>query len=81
MGETIKKSPLLLFCIAFVGSFAVCVGLATSNLGSLSRYRVPMMPFYATLLLVLLQKARTQKVAAAESQRLALLALRRSRPT
>jgi hypothetical protein len=78
-GQVIRSSPLLIFCIAFVGSFAVCVGLASSNLGSLSRYRVPMMPFYAIVLLTIRQQALMQKATAAEKHRLALALLRRSR--
>jgi hypothetical protein len=51
-------TPLLLAAVAFVLVFAVAVGLTTSNLGSLSRYRVPMMPFWAMVLLVLNQRRR-----------------------
>jgi hypothetical protein len=56
------ETPLLVFAVAFCFVFGVGVGLATGNLGSLSRYRVPMMPFYATVVLVLRQR---QKAAAA----------------
>ena len=49
----IFRSPIVSFCFIFVIFFAVGVGLSTTNLGTLSRYRVPMMPFYATLLLLL----------------------------
>lgn len=44
MGE-----PWLLFCAAYVVIFGVAVGLGSTNIGSLSRYRVPMMGFYAAL--------------------------------
>ncbi|MBK6812643.1 MAG: hypothetical protein IPG81_27945 [Sandaracinaceae bacterium] len=40
------RSPDILASIAFVFSFSFAVGLATTNLGTLSRYRLPMMPFY-----------------------------------
>jgi hypothetical protein len=56
--ETLLRSPLLLSGIVFVFVFATGVGLATSNLGSLSRYRMPMMPFYVTPVLVLLRRSR-----------------------
>jgi hypothetical protein len=84
VGEAISRSPLLVFCISFVASFAVAVGLATSNLGSLSRYRVPMMPFYATALLLLREKARAHASLATSSvatkaQRFAARGLQRSR--
>jgi hypothetical protein len=54
----LMRSPPLVFAFVFILFFSIAVGLATSNLGSLSRYRVPMMPFYATALLVLLRHVR-----------------------
>lgn len=41
--------PWLMFCAAYVVIFGVAVGLGSTNLGSLSRYRVPMMGYYAVL--------------------------------
>lgn len=52
----IARSPALAFCAVFVFTFGIAVGLATVNLGTLSRYRVPMMPFFGILLLVLGRK-------------------------
>ena len=46
-------SPELLACFVFSLTLAIGVGLTTTNMGTLSRYRVPMLPFYATCLLVL----------------------------
>jgi hypothetical protein len=79
VGEAFSRSPLLVFCLSFVACFAIAVGLATSNLGSLSRYRVPMMPFYATALLLLRQHARAQQLSVAEVRRLASSPVWRSR--
>jgi hypothetical protein len=50
----IAQNPFLVFCTIFVLVFALPVGLAAPNLGSLSRYRIPMMPFYICVLLSLL---------------------------
>jgi len=72
------RVPLLVFSGVFVLVFAIAVGLATSNLGSLSRYRMPMMPFYATMLLVLRERMREAKGAKAEVAR-SLVPARRSR--
>jgi hypothetical protein len=47
------ETPLLVFCLVFVLGLGVGVGLATTNLGTLSRYRMPLMPFFAILLLEL----------------------------
>jgi hypothetical protein len=49
----IADNPFLVFCIVFVIAFGIAVGLASSNLGTLSRYRVPLLPFFVVLLLVL----------------------------
>lgn len=46
------RSPTLIFAVVFIMTFGVAVGLATTNLGTLSRYRVPLMPFFAVLVLV-----------------------------
>lgn len=45
----IIRQPWLLFCAAYVAIFGVAVGLGSTNVGSLSRYRVPMMGFYAVV--------------------------------
>ncbi|MBA2662008.1 MAG: hypothetical protein H0U74_06905 [Bradymonadaceae bacterium] len=47
-------SPMLMFCLIFVLLVALGVGLTATNLGTLSRYRIPMMPMYFVLLLMLL---------------------------
>jgi hypothetical protein len=40
------RSPDIMASVVFVLLFSLAVGLATTNLGTLSRYRLPMMPFY-----------------------------------
>jgi len=45
--------PALCFCFGFVLTLGVGVGLTTTNMGTLSRYRVPLVPFYAMLLVAL----------------------------
>jgi hypothetical protein len=51
--KMVASSPALLFCLLFVLATAMGVGLATTNLGTLSRYRMPLVPFFALLLVVL----------------------------
>lgn len=51
--RTIAGSPGAVFCVVFVLLFGTAVGLAAPNLGTLSRYRIPMMPFYVGLLVLL----------------------------
>lgn len=50
--KAIFRYPLLLFSLTFTLTFAVAVGLTTTNLGTLSRYRMPLVPFFWALLLV-----------------------------
>ena len=52
--KLVMSSPPLMFCLVFTLIMSVGVGLTTTNLGTLSRYRMPMMPFYVMLLLLLL---------------------------
>lgn len=52
--NAITQSPLAVFALVFIVTFGVAVGLTTTNLGTLSRYRVPLVPFFASLLVVLL---------------------------
>jgi hypothetical protein len=50
--DRIVSSPELVFCAAFTLTMGLAVGLTTTNLGTLSRYRVPMMPYFVFLTLV-----------------------------
>lgn len=59
----ITDNPFLLFCLVFVLAFGIAVGLTSSNLGTLSRYRCPLLPFFALLLLVLRKPSRERAVA------------------
>ena len=55
----------LLSLVIFVLIFGAAVGLSTTNFGTLSRYRAPMMPFYAMFLAAL--SARTRRSPGARS--------------
>jgi hypothetical protein len=48
----LSSRPELMFCLVFTLVFGIGVGLATTNMGTLSRYRTPLMPFFAVLVLV-----------------------------
>lgn len=55
----LRSSPIASFCATFTLLFGTAVGLATTNFGSLSRYRIPMIPFFAVLVvLVTMQVSR-----------------------
>lgn len=40
------KKPEIIFCLTFSLIFAFAVGISTYNFGTLSRYKIPMEPFY-----------------------------------
>lgn len=59
-------SPALAFCAVYSIGLAAIVGLGSTNLGSLSRYRMPLVPFFV-LLLGVLSRRRQQTVAVAHA--------------
>jgi hypothetical protein len=46
------RSSLFLCCLLFVLLFAFAVGLATPNFGTVSRYRIPVIPFFIGVLAI-----------------------------
>ena len=53
--RSIIQHPVLAFCATYVLTFSVAVGFSTTNMGSLARYRSPMLPFLGLLLFGLWQ--------------------------
>jgi hypothetical protein len=51
--------PLTLFCFVFSILFAGAVGASTGNFGSLVRYKIPGMPFYFLMLILLYYQTST----------------------
>ncbi|MEM6263207.1 MAG: hypothetical protein AAGI38_11915 [Bacteroidota bacterium] len=49
----IFKNPIIVFCFIFAVIFAFAVGFSTYNFGSLSRYRIPLLPFYVLSMIIL----------------------------
>jgi hypothetical protein len=58
--RAILGSPLIAASLAFTLLFGMGVGLVTRNLGSLSRYRMPMIPFYVLAVLLLIRRLRVE---------------------
>lgn len=52
MLRTVLKEPVVLFAFTFATLMAIGVGLGTTNFGTLSRYRIPLMPFFALCVFV-----------------------------
>jgi hypothetical protein len=53
-------NPHIIFCLAFSITFAFAVGVSTFNFGSLSRYKIPLLPFY-TLALILIYYEKSDR--------------------
>jgi hypothetical protein len=47
----IFDKPILILCFSFAVIFAVSVGISATNFGSLSRYKIPCLPFYLMFIL------------------------------
>lgn len=47
------KNPVLLMCFVFSIIFAAAIGSTALNFGSLSRYKIPCLPFYLIMIFVL----------------------------
>lgn len=70
----IWNSPDIMASVVFVLLFSLAVGLATTNLGTLSRYRLPMMPFYFHVVVSAYQRTarrESSRVGASRAQPLA----------
>lgn len=50
--KIIGANPILLFSIIFSILFAFMIGLTTSNFGALVRFKIPLIPFYVSALLI-----------------------------
>jgi hypothetical protein len=60
--QRIFADETLQFCIIFTLVFAFAVGISTSNFGSLSRYKIPCMPFYTAFLFILFNPPKQELV-------------------
>ena len=55
---TISKDPILIFCLFFSLFFAFMLGLTTSNYGALTRFKIPMLPFFTGGLFIINYKLK-----------------------
>ncbi len=60
------SNPHILFCLAFSLTFAFAVGVSTFNFGTLSRYKIPLLPFYSLALIFIYYENRERKFAELE---------------
>ncbi|HZY78372.1 MAG TPA: hypothetical protein VFE50_02530 [Cyclobacteriaceae bacterium] len=47
------RNPTIIFCLMFSITFAFAVGVSTFNFGTLSRYKIPLTPFYLVALVII----------------------------
>jgi hypothetical protein len=60
--QRVLSDETLQFCIIFTLVFAFAVGISTSNFGSLSRYKIPCMPFYTAFLFILFNPPKQELI-------------------
>ena len=56
----ILADETLQFCLIFTLVFAFAVGISTSNFGSLSRYKIPCVPFYTAFLFIIFNPPKVE---------------------
>lgn len=54
--KAIFSEPFLLFCFTFTIIFGFGVGIASTNFGALARYKIPLLPYFLTLLYIIYSK-------------------------
>lgn len=65
---TALKDPMVMFCLVFSLTFAFAVGVSTYNFGTLSRYKIPLLPYFAlALIFILFYENKDRNVEALES--------------
>lgn len=68
--QKVRRSSLLTFCTVFTLVLAMGVGFSTTNMGTLSRYRMPLVPFFVVVLVVLRDRTPKTSREAAPHRRL-----------
>ena len=56
--KMVLTDPLIMYCFLFSFVFALFVGASTLNFGTLVRYKIPCLPFYAISLFLIYEKAK-----------------------
>ncbi len=55
------RDYIIMFCIPFILIMALAVGLTSFNYGALVRYKIPLLPFLALLIIVVEHRLKTKK--------------------
>ncbi len=59
--KRIFSNPVILFCLTFSLILAIGVGIASYNFGTLSRYKIPLLPFYLIAMIFIYDDHRKLK--------------------
>jgi len=51
--KVLTSDPIIAFCIPFILILGVAIGLTSFNYGALVRYRIPILPFFALLIILI----------------------------
>lgn len=65
----IMGDETLQFCLIFTLVFAFAIGISTSNFGSLSRYKIPCMPFYTAFLFIIFNPPKEELISRKEREK------------
>lgn len=63
LGKVLFNDSFLIFCLLFSILFAFFVGLSTANFGALVRYKIPLIPFFLSMLFILVNNFNKEKTA------------------
>jgi hypothetical protein len=53
VGGIISSDPVLAFSIPFILILAIAIGMTSFNYGALVRYKTPILPFFATTIILI----------------------------
>ena len=64
------SNELLIFCLIFSIIFAFAIGISTSNFGALVRFKIPLLPFFGGMLVILSYRPKTKEATPQPIQQL-----------
>lgn len=61
------RNPDILFCLLFSMAFAFAVGVSSYNFGTLSRYKIPLLPYLGIAIGIIIHENKLKKLRALDS--------------
>ena len=56
------SDPIVVFCLSFIFVLSIAIGLTSFNYGALVRYKIPILPFFATAIILIKYHLNENKV-------------------